>query len=153
MDTVNNGTYVCAKLKYEHAKSIHDFCVQHSISNHLRADELHTTLIYSAVSTAVGPVVNADPYYTAEVDRLELWNVKDCNFLIMILKSDDLIDRHYTMREQHGFTHDYPDYVPHISLSYDVPHDIEIDMLNTIVREHIGSIHFNDEQQSILIEY
>lgn len=36
------------------------------------------------------------------------------------LASDLLSDRHYMLREQFDATHDFEEYIPHITLSYDI---------------------------------
>lgn len=49
--------------------------------------------------------------------------------LILLLHSPWLVMRHNELRRVHDATHDYPEYIPHVTLSYNIG-DFDISTLN-----------------------
>jgi 2'-5' RNA ligase len=82
-------------------------------------DKMHCTLIYSNKPCSL-PQMNPKTVYRAEFDRFDFFdqrNGKRC--LFMKLKSPELQARHGSLMKEMKASYDFPDYLPHITLSYD----------------------------------
>lgn len=99
----------------------------------LPADDMHVTVLYSR--NEVDPLrmgrdwreddkgrVTVRPGGPRVIERLGE------NAVVLSFASPDLVHRHKDMIEAGG-SHDYPQYQPHITLSYDVPDGIDFDAL------------------------
>lgn len=58
--------------------------------------------------------------HVATIDKLAVWKTKDKkNCLVLIVKSDEITKYHQSILE-HGVKDMYPNFIPHISISYDI---------------------------------
>jgi len=116
------GTY--AAVKYDDAimPIIEEWGKLWKIPNLINPSELHTTVIYSRV---VIPKVRQ-----TSLDRDALkslgWRFLPTQLkllddaLVIMLEAPELIEVHEKLVKQ-GATHDYVDYIPHVTIAYDVP--------------------------------
>lgn len=95
-----------------------------NIENHASPNDLHTTLIYSRQEC---PTLEAAPVglpVTATGKAFSIFpNADGGRCLVLELESDDLQLLHGRLRAEHGATHDFESYKPHITLSYDYSSD------------------------------
>lgn len=115
-----DGTYVAAVLSKESKNKIKNLCVNLGLSNRVSSDKMHTTIIYSRVHV---PELEADQsIYPAKataigLDVFEMRNGKRA--LVLKIKSKKLTDRHNKIMDEYKTTYDFPEYIPHITLTYD----------------------------------
>ncbi|KMS59142.1 hypothetical protein V474_07780 [Novosphingobium barchaimii LL02] len=111
----------------------------------LPADDMHVTVLYSR--TAVDPMkmgegwsgddkgnVRVKPGGPRAIERLGE------SAVVLLFASYDIEGRHRSMVEAGG-SHDFPDYQPHVTISYDVPADFDLDALKPFT----GALEFGPE--------
>lgn len=115
-----NGTYLCVELDRQSRKLLEDWVKNHNIPNAADAKQYHTTVVYSRKGI---PDVNAYPFELPISAKIKRWDIfpsqngKKC--LVAIIDSGELHDHFTAIHKQYGATYDYPDYKPHITVSYD----------------------------------
>lgn len=119
-DEQPDGTYAAAKMDKKSCDKIKQFCIENNIPNRVSSEKLHTTIIYSRVK-APELKANQDIYpIKASCASLEIFKTFDeKNALVMKLDCPQLVQHHNNIMEEHGTTYDFPEYVPHITISYD----------------------------------
>lgn len=116
-----NGVYCYAELHSKSAEKLHNFCITEKINNHLFKHEMHCTIIYDRLphDDFSRPEVYTPPLEVM-IDSFDLFNVNStANALVLKLKSDELINKHNKLAYLHSIEHDFDEYIPHITLSYD----------------------------------
>jgi len=59
--------------------------------------------------------------------------------LVAALDSDYLRDKHQTTLD-HGATYDFPEYIPHVTLSYNVGDDLSEENLDKLTNKYGGTV-------------
>lgn len=81
--------------------------------------DMHTTVVYSRTPVEFPVEKNIDVSVGRDV-QFHVFNTRDGKrALVLKIKSDYLTSRHELGNEL-GASYDFPDYIPHITLSYDV---------------------------------
>ena len=122
------GTYVGVKFDDQTNAAILKYIADNNIPNGVPEAKLHTTVLYSRVPC---PDITVDGVLptpiTGTPTGLDVWgDGKRC--LVMTYDCPELVSRHEKYREEHGASHDFPDYQPHVTLSYDIG-DMDISSL------------------------
>lgn len=113
----SKGLYVGAKFSGITLDAIEDLQKRLKVPNPVPRDKIHTTIVYSRVNVPYKPAVGS--FEIARSGSLEIFENDGVRCLVFVLDSDYLQYRHaYAMAL--GATYDYPDYKPHITLSYNV---------------------------------
>lgn len=118
LKTSKRGTYACLKLDDESRDKIARFITLHNVFNGVSATDLHSTVIYSRVFCP--NMISRPVDITAQVVGTQLIKDGDKTCLAIELKSDAQKKLHMDLRSEHGATHDFDDYLQHITLSYDI---------------------------------
>lgn len=148
------GTYVCVKLSDKSATKLNKWCKESLIPNQLPKEDLHCTLIYS--KDDLPPAIELPQYsepFKIEPDTFEyaLFGDKQ-TILVLKFKQEELQARWQTLKDEYNFQYDFPTYIPHISLSYEVPEGYNINRLELpnfpiyLVGEHRESLEPDDEE-------
>lgn len=121
------GTYVALVPTPASVVALYDFCKDSGIEINWNPDNhsLHTTVIYSRKWV---PAIQKSELtvYDCEVRHLDIFKGQDGkNVLVAVLRAPAVVIRHEQLRAIYELTHDFPDYIPHISLSYDFPKSID----------------------------
>jgi 2'-5' RNA ligase len=115
-----DGTYVAATMDKDSLNKIKTLQKELNIPNEISRSKMHTTIIYSK---KYNPNVKADQSnYPMEAKAKELTVFKqrnDKNALVLKLECQGLEDRHNYLMTEYNLTYDFPQYHPHITLSYD----------------------------------
>jgi len=143
------GTYIGMHLSKSSNDDLSQYLKEKKIPNPVPSDKLHATVLYSRkpCPTIIPKGMMKLGVY-ATPTNMDIWETKDDKkALVLELNSPELIRRHKYFIKEHGGTHDYDEYKPHITLSYDVEDfDISnIDMYNK-------KIIFNEEYLEYLDE-
>jgi len=124
------GTYAAAKYDEVSCMILAQLMGIWKIPNPINTKDLHTTIIYSR--TPIPEVAQHNMDSTELKSRgwkfspksLELFSSSsekdDKSLLVMLLGAPELINLHNELVKT-GATHDFPEYIPHVTLSYDVP--------------------------------
>jgi len=114
------GTYAGVRLSQDDEDTIIELVKKMEIPNPIERDAIHLTLLYSRKFL---------PDYEA-LGKVDMWaypkgfhifeggNGKD--ILVLLVDSPDLEKRHKLLMKEHRATYDFPDFRPHITLSYDL---------------------------------
>ena len=113
-----------------------------NVENYISSHDLHVTIIYSRKEcpelkeTSVGlPIV-------ATGKSFDIFTSADgSKCLVLELESDILQNIHDRFREEHGCTHDFDSYRPHITLSYDYSSN---EVPGEAMLEHFWSLKFDE---------
>lgn len=124
------GTYYGARPTKDTCEAILDFMSDHKIPNPITEDLIHCTVCYSRVwcgEQALGPL---DPHWAGKFNGYNVWptapdpDQDPTSVLTIGFHCPEMHDRHHHLR-RNGATHDFPDFQPHLTLSYDVGKDYE----------------------------
>lgn len=113
----STGLYVCAKYSEQTLDEIEALQRALKVPNPVPRAKIHSTILYSRVN--VPYVASSGSFEVSKTGTLEVWQTQDGPTLVYVLDSDYLRTRHMYGRAIGG-THDFPDYTPHITLSYNV---------------------------------
>lgn len=134
MTEAEKGTYAGGNFSKDVQDGLEKFSNDNNIPN--INTEYHTTILYSRKHLpdykAAGKVKYDTPLHSFEVFG------GDTNVLVLKLDSPDLQERHNELMKEHKATYDFPEYIPHITLSYDIG-DFDI---NTLDIEDLDDIDF-----------
>lgn len=115
----NKVTYAAFRFSEESKDYLMNLIKELNIPNPVSRDELHTTLL-SSRKYLPNYKAKGETYGIAKADHLEIFKSNDLNVLVLILDSKFMEDRHNELMNLHNATYDFPEYKPHITLSYDV---------------------------------
>ena len=127
-----NGTYVEVVPNTTTKNLLSQWSRKHLVTNPIQADKYHTTLVYSRKGT---PKVQAYPInlpIKCKVKELKIFptQMKNTNgkCLVAVLDSKELNNHFDKIHRGYGCSYDFPEYIPHITLSYsfvgEVPKDL-----------------------------
>jgi hypothetical protein len=121
------GTYAGVRFSKKTISDIKKFIKDNDISNPVKTEKLHTTLLYSRKHLPdYEPASEFEEFLIGKPTKFEKWpsqpdddgNVAMC--LVLKFDCEDLVKRHEFLMKQHGGTYDFDEYKPHITFSYDV---------------------------------
>jgi 2'-5' RNA ligase len=124
------GTYAKLVPTEETKKRIAQVVNLLNITNPVSTNSLHVTVVYSRAQCDEIKDLNLVLPIKAHGDSFKKFHQQDgTDCLVLKLNSNAIQDIHWTAREQYGATHDFPQFQPHITLSYDHPHAAPNDSL------------------------
>lgn len=91
-----------------------------NVENSISESAMHVTLIYSTRPCPDVKLIELPDTITAHGHSFDLFENPDgTNCLVLKLHSEQLQELHATCRDTYRATHDFPEYNPHVTLSYD----------------------------------
>lgn len=115
------GTYVALRVLRPFSSYLLSHCKSAGIPVQTSTFEkrLHTTLIYSRVQAQdlkVDPVTQ----HIATFAGYELFSNPDGDktVLVALLNAPSIVARHRELMTRYNLTHDFPEFIPHVTLSY-----------------------------------
>lgn len=154
----SNGTFVAVRFVEEAIGALMAFGTANGIPNMLSADDYHSTIVYSR-----RPLKNVDgqrnifPHWAAKPIGFDVFETRGINgapstkCLVLKISSPDMLGRHEFFRRWEGASHDFPSYIPHITLSYDIG-DYDITKLSdiaTVLPEISISQEYSEELKDV----
>lgn len=128
------GTYAAASVLPESRDIIAEYVYHIGIPNPLDPELYHCTIMYSRKPhpdfepIEYGKLQTQISHFLIFPSRCPVdGSVQQA--LVAVLDSPMLEARHHHIREVHGATYDYPSYIPHITLSYDVGEGFDLEGL------------------------
>lgn len=120
-----DGTYVSAHLGTNDKEDLFKWVKENKIPNPTEPMDYHATISYSR--KGVPDVVHHD-FKLPMVAKIVGWHVFPTQTggkcLVAALESKDLTNAHNSVIDEHGATHSFPEYHPHITVSYDYNSDV-----------------------------
>lgn len=125
----SRGTYFGVKPTKETIHAMKEFMGDHRIPNPVEDNKLHATVVYSRTFVGARPLGILNPTWKAKFHKYDLFQTSprvdeadgtpdQC--LVMKFHCPEIHDRHNYLRKQHGATHDFPTFDPHVTMSYNV---------------------------------
>lgn len=145
------GTYIGVRFNKASLEMLKDLQRMYKIPDPTPIKDMHATVVYSRVPVEF-PINNDLNEKVSREVQFHVFNTRDGKrALVLKIKSDYLTQRHELGTEL-GATYDFPDYIPHITLSYDVgdknfsskPFKLEKDLV--IEREYYEDLNLNWKQ-------
>lgn len=120
------GTFVAWMLTDKTAREMRDWADFMGVVSLIPPEELHATIMYAPDQRLERDLHGDRPLpYPLALGRYNLPATRvlgkpgDPGALVTTFDSDRLAERHRYYRDVHGLTGTFPDYLPHISMSYD----------------------------------
>lgn len=145
---VPDGSYVAVKYDDESRDKLYEFAEKLNLPNLLPKSKYHTTLIYSR---KYNPDIKEDQsLYPLKIKGKELhvFDTQDNKrALVMKFDSPELVERHNFLMSEYQLQYDYDEYIPHITLSYDIG-DMDVDFsgkfpIMTVTEEYVEDLIFD----------
>ncbi|AGN30373.1 hypothetical protein VPFG_00376 [Vibrio phage nt-1] len=112
----SQGTYVGIKVDEASKQELIQLQKTLRLQNPLDPDDFHVTVLFSRKQIDVPTV---DTTFVATVEQIDCWKTQDGKHAVVAkMTCPELVERHEDLISIGG-THDYPDYQPHVTLSYD----------------------------------
>lgn len=114
------GTYAAAVMSEETGLNIQDYAIKNKIPLFEGFDQLHCTIVYS--KKWVGDVIEVIGRYPTPIvvppERCTIARLgRGMEYLVIKMESPELTARFNHFRDTYGTTTDFPNYVPHVSLT------------------------------------
>lgn len=128
-ESIKPGTYSGIKLSESHAQDLFLLMTSSGVPGALTTKDYHVTLLYSRKYL---------PHYVADSELrhiatplcLDVWTDRENKkVLVLKLNAPSLCARHEELMNKHQATYDYPDYTPHVTMSYDIG-DFDINQID-----------------------
>lgn len=142
------GTYAGYRVSQDDDDTIMDLLKEIGVSNPVEKSDLHLTLLYSRKFLPdYEPASDTDIW--AYPSSFHVFNGQDGkNILVLMLDCKDCVKRHKELMKQHKATYDFPEYLPHLTLSYDIGDwfDADADKINSEFKDKLPKeFHINSE--------
>lgn len=134
----NTGTYAAVTFDKKSIVNLYDYVTGLDIPNPLDPELYHSTIVYSKKTLPELVAV----HYGALETKISHFRIFEayCQsgledgrepeyVLVAVLDNPLLSARHKQIREVHGAAFDFDEYIPHITLSYDVGPDFDMEGL------------------------
>jgi len=138
------GTYAGLRFNDDDNDAIIELTKKLNIPNPINREDIHLTLLYSRKFLPdYKPAEKIDEWaYPTKFHVFDTFDKKRA--LVIKIDSPYAQKRHKELMKKHGATYDYPEYLPHITLSYDLG-DMEIPKWEGIPKEfHINYEYSED---------
>lgn len=117
------GIYVAVKYNQSAGDDLLDFIKKYKIPSTLKAEDFHTTLIYSRKWADIKELDEnmGESEIIAKPTELHVFETFDKKRALVIkLDCPYLEERHEYLMQKYDLEYDYDEYIPHITLSYDI---------------------------------
>lgn len=149
------GTYAGYRFCDKSVKKLIKLGKQCGVDNIIDSEDFHTTLLYSRKRLPeYKPKGILDEPLVAKLIKAEIWPTNsNMNALVIILESPKQVSRHKYLMKTHKGTWDYPNYIPHFTLSYDCGKfsKSELSKLNNQISDKDITINLINEYSEDLI--
>jgi len=112
----------------------------------LAADDLHVTIVYSRhavdwMKAGEDWATRDDGRLTVKPGGIRMVEQFDAGAVVLLFYSTDLIYRHENIKRETGAAHGFPEYHPHVTVSYDRPEGLDL----RTVEPYQGALEFGPE--------
>lgn len=124
-DLMSQGTYVAVLPVLSTRALLDEWIDDMLIPNRVPPQDLHVTLLYSRQPVRITPTTNE---FHADPVGFDIFQMDGKKVLVLLLESPGMSRRHQQFMAL-GATHDYSDYTPHVTLSYDIGENFDMSAL------------------------
>lgn len=132
-----SGTYACYHFAPKSLKALREWAKKNEIPNRVPHEKMHCTLLFSKKHCPdYEPKGELDPPIEVKPKHLTVFDSRDRGKKVLVVELDapEFTKRHKELMKEHGATYDFPEYKPHVTLSYDMG-DLDIDTLPDISKD------------------
>ncbi len=123
-----NGSYVAAKFTEETNDKLFNWVSSQNLPQRISLidkNDYHCTILYSKKSLKKIDWINKDISLTASIKGFEIFTyLKTSKCLVLKIKSKELSNIHKYLLDVGGVS-DFPNYIPHITVFYDLPDNFD----------------------------
>lgn len=120
----SDGVYIGIRFEntVEVLKDFFEELKKLGIKNIIAFEKIHTTLIYSSKNPDSEIKIGEDLLgVKAKFSKFHVFDTADNKkALVLKLNCKALIDKHKKLMKEHDLSYDYDEYIPHITVSYDI---------------------------------
>lgn len=126
------GLYVCAKYNLTTNGALVSWAVENLIPEPLSPEKYHSTVLYSRKDLKPQPILDkAKLPFLLKAKGFKLFDSSDPDIKALAVLLDAApLERIHEQLIKAGGTHDFPDYTPHITVSYNAPRDMDLTKLS-----------------------
>ena len=117
MNLTNKGTYVAMKFSESTLNAIEGIQKELKLLNPVSRSDIHSTICYSR--KYINYPLQSEEILVSNEQTLRIFDTDKGPALVLELDSLHLSARH-ELSKLLGATYDFPDYIPHITLSYNI---------------------------------
>ena len=140
------GTYAGLRFSTETIKIINKICDKFNISSNVPNEKLHSTLLFSRKYLPnYEPKGEYNDIIVGKPVQCNIWKFEDDNALVLQYDCEEQVKRHESLMKEHGGTWDHDNYIPHVTLSYDVGEEFDLKELNDCVKSEPFDIEIVSE--------
>jgi hypothetical protein len=117
----SSGIYVAARVSKSSQESIEKYILANKIpvpTDNPKEARKHCTIVFSRKYAPVEVFPTAS--YTCLSTKLDVFISNGKNCLVLKLNCPEISKRHSDIYSQNDLTYDFPTYIPHVTLSYDI---------------------------------
>ncbi len=126
-----SGTFVAFKFDKDTINNINNIIIKNNIPNPIDLKELHCTVAYSRNTLHnIKEKRSIKPGWKGISSQFDVF-ISEAGKRCLVLRFNcaQVYSRHWYLITYENSTHDFPSYLPHISLSYDLE-DFDVSILN-----------------------
>ncbi|QHB48307.1 RNA ligase [Acinetobacter phage vB_AbaM_Kimel] len=118
LSEVGKGTYAAINFADETLDLLQEIQKSLDLYKPVPRDKLHCTIAYSRVKIPYQPQLIGEQI--GVTDKLKVFDTKTGERALVILIDSDYLHERFKYAMALGATYDFPDYQPHVTLSYDI---------------------------------
>lgn len=144
-----NGAFIELKFDNETLKNLKNYFENTNIPNSIPLKEIHTTLLYSRKGIENYIPSNKLKGEILIPKKLHIWKTQEnTNCLVCELENSKIVKYHNNLIKYHNASHDYPEYIPHVTFSYNCGNldvgNLELPKFNFIIdKENLSALDEN----------
>jgi len=147
----SDGTYVGVRFTSQSKANVEKLLDELKVPNPVKGARIHATIVYSR-KTMDESFTPAGKYKTplkATVTGFKTFKTQEGhNALVLQLDCPEMVKRHKQLVKEYGATHDYDEYIPHITLSYNSE---DFDSKNKEIPNYIKTLYIEEEYKQPLV--
>lgn len=133
------GTYVAGYFSEESQDKIYALAKKLGVPKLIPKDKYHVTIIFSKKTIAYKGLNDLETPWEVTAKQFHVFPTssgeKQC--LVLKLNAPDLVKQHKSIMKEYDATYDFDEYIPHVTLSYDMgdfelPDNAELKELGTL---------------------
>lgn len=121
------GTYFGVRPTKETVEAMQDFMKSHYIPNPIHHKDMHATVVFSRAFVNARPKGTLNPTWKGMFEGYDMFprNIEVSHgeeppsCLVMQFHCHEMHERHHELRNVYGATHDFSEFKPHMTLTYD----------------------------------
>lgn len=144
---IDGGRYVGMHFTPETKEMLKKIIHDEKIPTAVPDEKMHSTIVYSRDNPVKDYEVSGklEEPIEAKINSFDVFQSQEGkNCLVAKLHAPDLEDRHNKAKEL-GASYDYDEYIPHVTLSYDVG-DVDDSFIDNLNKKYKGYQIFADEE-------